>query len=140
ASSKRRTCSCKRIEDAPTRFGPPSTTVGRSEFPCARDSLTRVSHLGTPSKPLKQLRQASFQSFCYSFDIHQRNVPDSSLDPAVIRPVQPAPLCRLLLIDSLFLANTPERTAKADADVERHRVPSCGHAADAYTADESHFY
>lgn len=46
------------------------------------------------------------------------------LDAAVVRPVQPAALRRLFLIDLLFLADAADGTAKSYADVERHRLSS----------------
>jgi hypothetical protein len=53
--------------------------------------------------------------------------------------VQPTPIRSLFLIDLLLLANAADGAAKSYADVERHRPQSSVHAADAYTADESHF-
>jgi hypothetical protein len=69
----------------------------------------------------KQLRQTLPQSSGNLFNVHQRHIPDPSLDTAVVRPVQPAPLRSLFLIDLLLLANTANRTAESDADIERHR-------------------
>ena len=45
----------------------------------------------------------------------------------------------LFLIDLLFFPQTSDGATKTDADVQRHCLPSWKYAADAYTADESHF-
>src|SRR6516225_2898876 len=88
------------------------------------------------SDPFKHPRQARFQSLAYFFDVHHGNVPDSPLDSAVVGPMQGAARCRLLLRDPLLLAYPADCTAKADADVERHRVPYWDRAAYASTSDE----
>ncbi len=66
-----------------------------------------------------------------SFNVHQRHVPDAPLNSAVVGPVQPAALGSLFLIDPLLFANAPDGAAKADSDVERHRMSCSRHAADA---------
>ena len=44
----------------------------------------------------------------------------------------------LFLSDLLILPHATDGTAKSDADVQRHSLPSWKCADDAYTADESH--
>jgi hypothetical protein len=46
----------------------------------------------------------------------------TSLDAAVVRPVQSASLRSLFLVDPLFLPYAADCPAKPDADIERHRV------------------
>lgn len=46
----------------------------------------------------------------------------------------------LFLSDLLMLPLATDSTAKSDADVQRHALPSWKRADDAYTADESHLY
>ena len=90
--------------------------------------------------PLKQLGQAGPETLADLLDIHQRHVPHSPLDAAVVGPVHPTALRRLFLVDPLLLPDSADGPAKADADIERHRMTCWRHAADAYTADESHFH
>lgn len=92
------------------------------------------------SETIKQPWQARFQSLPDLLDVHERNVSDSPLNPAVIGPMQPASLGSLFLVDPLLLPNAADGTAKTDADVERHHLPSWRYAVDAYTPDESHTY
>jgi len=54
--------------------------------------------------------------------------------------MQSASLRSFFLIDLLFFSYAPDGTAKSDADVQWHSLPSWKCAADAYTADESHLY
>lgn len=72
-------------------------------------------------------------------DVHERYIPHSSLDAAVIRAVQATPFRRFLLIDPLFFAYATKGTTKAGPDINRHRMSYSRRTADAYTADESHF-
>ena len=67
-------------------------------------SLVCASRSREQLNEAEQIRQARFQSSRDAFDIHEGDVPYPGLDPAVIRPVQAAALCRFLLIDSLLLA------------------------------------
>ena len=90
------------------------------------------------SNAAKQLGQALFQPLRDLLDIHQRHIPDATLDATVVRPVQAASLGSLFLIDLLFLADATDRAAKPDADIEWHRSASWRSPADAYTPDESH--
>jgi hypothetical protein len=93
---------------------------------------------GALSDALEQPSQARFQSFADLLNVQQRHVPHSTLDPAVVRPMQPASLRSLFLVNALLFPYAADGAAKADADVEGHCTPSSRHAADAYTADESH--
>jgi hypothetical protein len=68
----------------------------------------------------EQLRQTLLQPFGNLFDVHERYIPDSSLDTAVVSPMQPASLRSLFLIDLLLLAYATNRAAETDADVEGH--------------------
>jgi len=79
----------------------------------------------------KQLWQALPQPLGDLLDIHQRHVSDPTLDAAVVRPMQPASLGGLFLIDLLLLAHAADRAAKADANVESHRARCWPDAADA---------
>src|SRR5713101_1967813 len=90
--------------------------------------------------PHEQVGEALPQPFSNLLDVHQGYVPDAAFDPAVVRPVQPAPLSGLFLIDPLLLAYATDGTAKSDADVEGHHPASWRSPADAYTSDESHCY
>ncbi len=47
-----------------------------------------------------------------------------ALDAAVIGAVQSTTVCGLFLVDALLLSDTADSPAKADADVEGHRLPS----------------
>lgn len=69
----------------------------------------------------KQLWQVLFQSLCDFLDIYERDISDSPFNAAIVRPVQPAPLSRLFLINLLALAYTTDCAAKPDADIEWHR-------------------
>ena len=80
---------------------------------------------------VKLVEKTLVSPFCDLLDIHQRNIPDPSLDTAVVRPMQPASLRSLFLIDLLFLANATDCAAKTDADIEGHRVRSWPSTADA---------
>ena len=53
--------------------------------------------------------------------------------------MQSTSLRSLFLIDLLLFPHASDGTAKTDADVQGHSLPSWKSAADAYTADESHF-
>jgi|SRR6516165_947840 len=82
--------------------------------------------------------QAYSQALANLLNIHQRNVPNSPLNAAIVRAVEPASFGSLLLINPLLLTNATDSAAKTDADVERHRLPSWGLVAYTYTSDESH--
>jgi hypothetical protein len=88
----------------------------------------------------KQLRNTFLQSFGNLLNIHERHVPDPAFNSAVVRPVQSASLGGLFLINSQLLAHAADRPAKTDADIGWHCADVRRIAADAYTADESHFY
>ena len=68
----------------------------------------------------EQVRQARFQALGHLFDVYQRDVSDTPLNSAVVCPVKSATLCRLFLIDLLFLADATDCTAKPDANIEQH--------------------
>ena len=68
----------------------------------------------------EQLRQTLLQPFSNLFDVHERYIPDPSLDTAVVRPMQSASFRSLFLIDLLLLAYATNRTTETDADVEWH--------------------
>ena len=53
--------------------------------------------------------------------------------------MQSASLRSFFLIDPLFLPCATDGATKSNADVQGHALPSWKCAADAYTADESHF-
>jgi len=93
---------------------------------------------GEKSNAAEQIRQTGLQAFGDLPNVHERHVPNPALDPAVVRPVHPAALRSLFLIDLLLLTDAANGAAKSDADVERHWLTSSGRAADAYTADGSH--
>lgn len=84
-----------------------------------------------PSDPLKKTGKTCLQPLGNLLDVHQRHVPNPALDTAVVRPVQPASLRRLLLVDLLLLPDAADGATKSDADVQWHREPSWGLAADA---------
>lgn len=86
----------------------------------------------------KQIPQANPQSSGNLLDVDQGQIPHTALDPAVIGPVKPAALCSHFLADSLLFPQAADRTAKADADVGRHRSLLSWLAVHPYTADESH--
>ncbi len=87
---------------------------------CNADRDLRREKWRLTSETVEQVRQASFQALGNLFYVHQRNIPHTALDSAVVCPVQSATLCRLLLIDLLFLADATDCTAKPDANIERH--------------------
>jgi len=64
----------------------------------------------------EQFRQALLQSLSDLFDIHQRHIPNATLDATVIRAVQSASFGGLFLIDSLFPTHAADRSAKTDTD------------------------
>ena len=76
--------------------------------------------LGILSEAAEQVGQASFQPLCNSLDIDQRDIPHTALDAGIIRPVQPAALRSLFLIDLLLLADATDSAAKPNANIERH--------------------
>src|SRR5215472_17437623 len=90
------------------------------------------------SDRLEYLGQTGSESFRDPLNVHQRHVPDSPLDPAVIGPMQSTPLCSFFLVNSLLLADAADSTTESNADVERHCPTSSICAAYAYTADKSH--
>jgi hypothetical protein len=92
------------------------------------------------SDPWEKLRQRDSQPLSNTLNIDQRDIPNSTLNAAVVSPVKSASLGRLLLIDLLLFAYAADSAAKSDADVQGHSVPSSEPAADAYTADESHLW
>src|ERR1700722_18834816 len=86
-----------------------------SHLPCGwvYDSVSigtpaAVQKLHTP----KQVRQTLLQPFGDLLDGHQRDIPNPSLDAAVVRPMQSALFRSLFLIDFLLLANAADRAAK----------------------------
>ncbi len=85
----------------------------------------------------EEARQSRLQALGDSFHIHNRNIPQSTLDATVVCAVKPATLRRLFLIDSLLLADTAYCAAKSDADIDGHWLSSSNRAADAYTAYKS---
>ena len=72
--------------------------------------------------PLKKARQRRFQALGNFFDVHQRNIPHTALDSAVVRPMKAASLCRLFLIDLLLLADATNSATKPDANIYWHWV------------------
>ena len=64
--------------------------------------------------------EGCLQSFGDPFYVHNRNIAHAPFDSAVVRPMEPAAVRSLLLVDPLFLANSSDRTAKTDSYVERH--------------------
>jgi hypothetical protein len=91
------------------------------------------------SQTPEQFRQTSFQALRKLSDVHQRDVPYSALNAAVVGSMQPAALRSLFLIDLQFLTYAPHSTAKPNSDIERHCKQSSRLAADTYTPDESHY-
>ena len=73
------------------------------------------------SNTAEQLRQALPQPSGDLLDIQDRHVPDPTFDAAVVGPMQATPFGSLFLIDLLCLADTADRAAKTDADVDGHR-------------------
>jgi hypothetical protein len=92
------------------------------------------------SYTFKEPRQCGSQPLSDPLDIQQRHVPDASLNAAVVSPMKCTSLRSFFLGNPLFLADSADGTAKPDADIGRHCTPSSIGAADAYTADESHFH
>jgi hypothetical protein len=82
--------------------------------------VARILPFQFKSKTAEQFRQTSFQTLRNPFDIHQRNVPHSPLYAAVVRPVQPATLRCLFLIDPLLLAYATDCAAKPDPNIDGH--------------------
>lgn len=77
-------------------------------FPAVSGGVGRPSVQVAASNRPEQIGQTLPESFGYLFDVHQRNVPDSALDPNVVGAVQAASLRGLFLIDLLFLADADE--------------------------------
>jgi hypothetical protein len=73
------------------------------------------------SNAAEQSWQARLQPSSDLLDIHQRHVPDSPFDAAIVSPMQAAPFRSLFLIDLLGLAYATDCAAKTDADVDGHR-------------------
>jgi len=64
------------------------------------------------SHSVEQVREACSESLGYPFDVHKRHIPHTALNAAVIRPMQPAALRSLFLIDRLLLANATDGADK----------------------------
>jgi len=77
----------------------------------ALSALSKLFH----SNATEQFSQTFPQSSGNLLDIHQRHVPDSSFDTAVVRAMQPTSLRSLFLIDLLLLAYSAGCAAKTDA-------------------------
>ena len=101
----------------------PAQFVGRF-FQILRERLKGYLPIGKgsalPLDPLEQARKTGFQALGNLFDVHQRDIPHTALDTAVVGPVKAATLRRLFLIDLLFLADATNCTTKPDANIERH--------------------
>jgi hypothetical protein len=69
------------------------------------------------SDSFKQSRQGSFQTFSDLVYVHERNVPGTTLDAAVVRPMKAAPFRGLFLGDALLRANASDCTTETDANV-----------------------
>jgi hypothetical protein len=68
---------------------------------------------------------------CDFFDVSQRDVPDTTLNPTVVSPMQSAPLRSLFLIDLLLFSDAPNCTTEANAYIDGHRIRSWSDIADA---------
>jgi hypothetical protein len=97
--------------------------LGRQTIKLGADyTRGRLKNKERSSETAEQVRQGRFQAFGHLFDVYQRDVPDSALDAAVVRPVEPAALCRLFLIDPLCLAYAANGATEPNPDVDGHHL------------------
>lgn len=90
------------------------------------------------SNPRKQVGQRNLQAPRNLLNVHERDIPHSALNPAVVGPMKAASFGSLFLIDLPLFPHAADSAAKSDSDVQGHSLLSWNLAADTYTAYESH--
>jgi len=90
------------------------------------------------SDPAEQVPQADLQPLANLLDVDQGQIPDATLNAAVVGAVEPASFRSFFLANPLPFAHTTDCTTKTDADVGWHELPLSPGASHTATADQSH--